>query len=423
MVKPKFKALALAIAMAGVGPAMLAAPVSAANIQEEVSMAPGKSISPQEEAVISSAGVKVLRHIAQARSDIHGKDMEAAKNELAQADKLLNIIQQALPTTEVKDRIWVAKKHLEYEDSQQVLPDLIPIYSSLDELVDVMPVEVAKQHLDEAKKHLMSGDKEQARKSLDATDAALQYTEVDLPLHTTRRFVAEAMANLSKEKSDQADQALKSAEDSVVYLSVAIQQPLFTAKALLWQTVLDLNAKDQKMAKADLQGAIGYLEIASKSDQKPTQEVASQLLGEAKQLQKDMNGGKDISTDVRQLWQRAEALADRSMEYMASGWERYRASSPFKADLIEAKLHVTNAGIDLFTGKDPANAKKELDAARKYLDQAAEQAKKNKSDDAYQKGIAGFQKEVMGLSTDPGSAKQAQYSSLEQELGSMIRSL
>jgi len=261
------------------------------------------------------------------------------------------------------------------------------------------------------------------RKSLDATDAALQYTEVDLPLHATRQLVAEARAALSKEKSDQADKALKSAEDSVVYLSVAIQQPLFTAKALLWQTVLDLNAKDQKMARADLQGAIGYLEVASKSDQKPTQEVASQLLGEAKQLQKDLNGGKDISMQVRHLWQRAEALADRSVEYMASGWARYRASSPFKADLIEAKLHVTNAGIDLFTGKDSDKARKELEAASKYLDQAADQAKKNKSDDAYQKHIAGFQKEVKGLSTDPSSAKQAQYSSLEQELRSMIRSL
>jgi hypothetical protein len=423
MVKPKFKALALAIAMAGVGPAMLTAPVSAANIQEEVSTVPGKSISPQEEAVISSAGVKVLRHIAQARSDIHTKDMEAAKNELDQAEKLLNIIQQALPTTEVKDRIWVAKKHLEYENSQEVLPDLIPIYSSLDELVDVMPVDMAKKHLDEARKHLKSGDKEQARKSLEATDAALQYTEVDLPLHATRQLVAEARAALSKEKSDQADKALKSAEDSVVYLSVAIQQPLFTAKALLWKTVLDLNAKDQKMAKADLQGAIGYLKIASKSDQKPTQEVAGQLLGEARQLQKDLNGGKDVSMQVRNLWQRAEALADRSMEYMASGWARYRASSPFKADLIEAKLHVTNAGIDLFTGKDSGKANKELDAARKYLDKAADQAKKSKSDDAYQKRIAGFQKEAKGLSTDPSSAKQAQYSTLEQELGSMIRSL
>jgi hypothetical protein len=423
MVKPKFKALALAIAMAGVGPAMLTAPVSAANIQEEVSTVPGKSISPQEEAVISSAGVKVLKHIAQARSEIHGKDLEAAKNELDQAEKLLNIIQQALPTTEVKDRIWVAKKHLEYENSQEVLPDLIPIYSSLDELVDVMPVDVAKKHLDEARKHLKSGDKEQARKSLEATDAALQYTEVDLPLHATRQLVAEASADLSKEKPDQADKALKSAEDSVVYLSVAIQQPLFTAKALLWQTVLDLNAKDQKMAKADLQGAIGYLEVASKSEQKPTQEVANQLLGEARQLQKDLNGGKDVSMQVRHLWQRAEALADRSMEYMASGWARYRASSPFKADLIEAKLHVTNAGIDLFTGKDSGNAKKELKEAGKYLDKAAEQAKESKADDAYQKHISAVRKEVKGLSSDPSAAKQAQYSSIAQELGSMIRSL
>ena len=86
----------------------------------------------------------------------------------------------------VKDRIWVAKKHMEYEDTQEVLPNLIPIYASLNDLVDVMPVEAATTYLDEAKEHHKWGDKEKAREALEATDAALQYAEVDLPPSTTR---------------------------------------------------------------------------------------------------------------------------------------------------------------------------------------------------------------------------------------------
>ena len=79
MSNPKLKPLALALALAGLGPAMLSVPVSAAVIQEKVTVAPEKSINPREEAAISSAGVKVLRHIAQARANIHAKDAAAAK--------------------------------------------------------------------------------------------------------------------------------------------------------------------------------------------------------------------------------------------------------------------------------------------------------------------------------------------------------
>jgi len=66
---------------------------------------------------------------------------------------------------------------VEYENTEEVLPDLIPIYTSLDELVDIIPTDMAKKHLDQVKSHLKSGVKEKARVSLDATATALQYTE------------------------------------------------------------------------------------------------------------------------------------------------------------------------------------------------------------------------------------------------------
>ena len=423
MSRIKLKSLVLAMAMAGTGLAMFTAPVYASAIQEKVTVSPVKSISPSEESIISSAGAKVLRHIAQARSDIHNKDAEAARTELGQANNLLNIIQEALPTTKVKDRIWVAKKHLEYEDTQDVLPDLIPIYTSLDELVDIMPVDVAKKHLDQAKKHLKAGNKKSAREELEATDASLQYTEVDLPLKTTRQLVAQSLSDLDKNALDDADKTLKSAEDGVVYLSYAIDQPLFTAKALLWQTVLDLGAGQKDQAKDDLNSAIGYLQVASESDQKPTQEAARQLLTQAKELQQDLKGGKDIGTRLHQLWEHAQAFADRSVEYMSAGWARYRTDSQPKSDLIEAKLHLTNAKIDMFTGNEANKAKEELGTAERFLTQAADQAKKHQLEDHFQNQISGLQKSVKELSADPAGSRESKYDVLQQELGKIIRSI
>ena len=430
MFNTRIKPLTFAIVLAGLGPVMLPAPVSAAadqkssaTIQEQVTVKPGKTINPQEESVISSAGAKVLRHIAEARADIHNKDIESAKTNLGQAEKLLDIIQASVPTTKIKDQIWVAKKHLEYEDTQEVLPDLIPIYASMDELVDTMPVEAAKKHLDQAKEQLKSGDNVKASKSLEATAAALQYTEIDLPLGTTRQLVSRAKTALDKGNPEDAAKALKSAEDNVVFLSAAIEQPMFTAKALLWQTVLDLEAANTDLAKADLKGAIGYLEIATHSDNKSTRDAAGQILAQAREYQKDLDSGVDIGARVRRLWEHAQALAERDVEYLSTGWSRYRAESPLKSDLIEARLHLANARIDLFTGHESDKARNELESARRLLDQAGEEASKQQTENSNKEQIADFQKSLSELGTDPASASESNYASLQQQLGSMIQSL
>jgi len=423
MVNMRIKPIALAVTLCAMGPAILTTPVSAAAVQEELTITQAKTITPQEEAVISSAGVKVLRHIAQARSDIRSQDVAGVKQELDQADKLLDIIQAGLPTTKVKDRIWVAKKHLEYENTEEVLPDLIPIYTSLDELVDRMPTNVARKHLDQVKSHLKAGDKEKAKESLDATAAAVQYTEVDLPINSTRQLVAQARADLNREAMDDADNALKTAEDSVVYLSIALDQPLFTAKALLWQTVMDVDAGDIKLARSDLQSAIGYLDIASQSDDKATKEAASQIIVRARELQSDLDSGADISSRVHHLWERTQALADRSIEYMSAGWARYRSDNPLKSDLIEAKLHLTNARIDLFTGHETGTASEELSLAGGFLDKAAEIALQEKMEQKVQTQITRLQKEVSDLVSDPTAGQASSYDALKQQLRNMIRTL
>jgi hypothetical protein len=201
----------MAVALCAMGPGMLASPAFGGNLQEEVTVIPHKAITPQEEAVISSAGVKVLRHITQARAHIRDNNLKEAGAELDQARKLMDIIQAALPISRIKDRIWVAKKHLEYENTEDVLPDLVPIYASLDELIEIMPTDSAKQHLDEARDHLKSGDKDRARRALEATEGALRYTELDLPLGTTRRLVAQAKVDVEQEKPAGADKALQAA--------------------------------------------------------------------------------------------------------------------------------------------------------------------------------------------------------------------
>jgi len=300
---------------------------------------------------------------------------------------------------------------------------LIPIYASLDELVDFMPVDQAKSHLDKAKQHLEAGDKQKAKEALEDTDAALQYTEVDLPMSATRRLVSEAKADLEQNKLDEADTALKSAEDSVVFLAFVIEQPLYTAKSLLWQGVMDYEAGNTDLAKADLKKAIGYFEKAAKSDQKYTSEAAEQLLGQARELEQDMVGGNDVKAALHHLWERTQAFADRSVEYLGAGWARYRADNPVKSDLIEAKLHLRIAGIDLFTGKETGQARNELKASAEYLGKAVEHSGPAKASEAEVKEIGDVRNAVQSLVKDPAGADQQRYAQLAQQLRGMIQAL
>jgi len=424
MSKTKLKPIVVAVLIAGLSAPLISAPVYANAIQEQVSVTPVRSITPREEEIISSAGAKVLRHIAQARADINRKNAESVTDELNQADKLLDIIGDALPSRTVKDRIWVAKTHLEYEDTQEVLPDLIPISASLDEMVDIMPVEAAKARLDQARNHLKAGDKTSARKSLDETDAALQYFEVDLPLTATRRLVADARADLAKKNFDAADKALKSAEDSVVFVSFGIQQPLFAAKAALVESVEDSDAGANDLAKVKLQEAIGDLKVAAQSTDTPTREAAQQLLAEAQPLFDDKAPASDLGSRVHRLLEHTRAYADRSVQYMTTGWERYRAEGhPFKSDLIEARLHVANARIDLFTGHESDRARQELDTANGYLDKAEQTAGRQPGDPDYKSRIGDLRKSIAALSVERPTANVTDYAMLQRQLDELIARL
>jgi hypothetical protein len=398
---------------------------NAPRITEKVSSKPGNLVTPQEEAIISSAATKILRHIAQARSDIHNKDLDAAKSELGQANTLMKIIKTAMPTTVVKDRIWIAKKHLEYEDTQEVMPDLIPIYSSLDELTDYMPVQAARQHLDKAKKNLEKGKKAPAVEELNATDAALVYTEEDLPFDATRSLVADAKAALEKKDGDTADNALKAAEDNVVFLSTGIDEPLVAAKASLWQATRNYADGAYDDAKKDVKAAISELQRASEAAGQTASHDISQLIDKAKVLEAKIDkGGHSTKSELQSLWQRTAALSERAIEYMTTGWSRFRASSQLKTELIDAKLYLSYARIDQFSAMDTRQATSDLAQAENLLDKAATDVKQNKEVPMLQTRISEIQRSVKTMADANAIQRQEkQFYKVNSELGDVIRLL
>lgn len=415
--KPLVVLLAAALAAS-----TLAAPLArAAVIEESVSVHPGPSLTPQEEEVISSAGAKVLQHVAEARASLARQDTKGAEEELKQAGKLLDIIQATVPATVVKDRIEVAKKGLEYDNTRTVTPDFIPLYSALDEEADFMALKTdsagqAKQ-VKPAQHDAKSGRKEEP------VDSALRYTEIDLPLHATRHWVDTARGYLAEGKTDEADQSLQAVEHAVLHVSVAMEQPLFAARTQMERASLDLDAGRRDRAQSELQAAIVQLEQAEKSADPYTRDGAHMLLKDARALQADLRSGKDVGMRMRGLWQHTKAYAERAEEYMSTGWAQLRGVSPFKEKLIEAKRYLSDAEIDLFVGREPAPALQDLQKSLGYLDEAASHAQTYYTDAVFKQKIAELQQSVRGIMSDPAAAGQPQFEAGKAELSHMIRAL
>jgi hypothetical protein len=365
-------AAAVLVVLAGAGP-VLAKPA----IQEEVSVSPAQPVSPRDETAISSAAVKVLRHIADARGYLAGDepDTGTAVAQLDQSERLLDIIETVLPSRKVKDHIWVEGKDLDYTDTREVQPDLVPIYASLEELVDYMPSARGKAQLDKATQAMKQGDQSPSTGKVKVVGDALLYVEADLPLGATRHLLAEAKTKLDQGDVQSADEALAAAQESVIVVSASIQSPLTQAKAALWRAREDYSRGEQDLAQVDLSDAVRYLERAARSQDELTREAAGTLVSQVRDINATLEAGDlDLSARLDNIWHRVEALSERSAEHISTGWQRMRAESPSKKDLIEAKLQLSYARIDHLYTRDDAAAKVDLAEAKGYLKAAAEEA-------------------------------------------------
>lgn len=412
--------------IAAVFPAV-AAPAQERDVSDE-----DRAITLQPEAFISTAAVKVLRHLAQTRNDVQNPnhvsatEIEAAQDELTQAQTLLNAIQDALPTSKVKNRLWTAKQHLAYEDPTQVLPELALISDDLVELADYLPTQASEQHLDNARKALEKGDRETATKELEATEAALVYTEIDMPLTIARQLIANAKAALQRGDIREANRTLKTAETAVTFLSVASREPLIKAKNSLWQAMKTHFQGAYDTSKRYLVQAVQSLNQATETSEAKTRQQTSELLNEATELEATFSQNVEASKQaLNRLWQRAENLSEQAVEYLSLKWQQLsRSNNAAKEALIEAKLHIGYAKIEQFSADNIPQAKIQLAKAESYMEQAD-----NEAEVAYKPKITALQERLKQLDKaldNPDQnpkVLQDEYDNLRSALRLLIQSL
>ncbi|MDD5388644.1 MAG: YfdX family protein [Gallionellaceae bacterium] len=393
------------------------------RLHEDVSVTPGRAITPADEAVISSSANRVLHHLARARDALRKQDAEQAKQELNQAETLLDIIQDTVPTSVVKSRVWTANNKLQYENSEEVPISSVPIYASLDERADfdVVKLRAVRSATKAPGNTSAKADKKPATEEAEASDAALYYEEMDLPLNTTRHFVAIAQTELAGKHFSEADQALRVALDSVETVSVYLPAPLLAARINLQRAGDHYGADQKDLARADVDRAITQLNEAQQQADPASQNDVKKMLADAQSLQARIDKNEPgFKAELKGLWRRTKAHADRAMESLSVGWAKLRQNDPLRGALIEAKRYVAYADIDANVGDDPIQAKRDLEQARTWLEKAADAtAKAGNGQDAavYVKDIRAVVDTLLAGQSKPD---KGELGNLEQQLAQAI---
>lgn len=350
--------------------------------QENSQMVEGNTLCPQEDMRLASTAAKVLCAIAQARGSLHAKDIPQVTIELEQARALIDLIKATHPTTRVKDHLWVAKKHLDYESTEKVAQDLIPIDLALANLEYLIPIEEAKSHLEAAHKSLTNKDRAAAKKYLEAVEHALVYTEVDLPLAATEHHIVMAQELLTHNKPKKAEACLEDAEAGVEFISLRVDvPPIGPARQSLWHGMEAYAAGNFEAVKIDLNQAGVWLTHAVQTRDQGVKAEATAIAGELRTLAGGTRqNGSMVATALQGLWRKTTALTEREAAVAMVRWQNFRKQpatdaplqnwTKIKVDLTDAKFYLTYAEIFEFTTHEPNKAKMALEKAQMHLSTA-----------------------------------------------------
>ena len=276
-----------------------------------------------DETVLSATALVAMRHIVQARADIHAKNPARARNELNQALSLLDIIEAMDPAYRIRLRIWAAGKRLPFEETPSVTRDLAELYNFVDAMEDQVRRESARQHISRAQEYVQSGNRKGAGTELALADEALLGTEIDLPVRYTRARVEEAKELLAGKKLQAADAALKSAEDGIRFLSIVDYTNVTRAGKSLSRARTNYLARKFEAAEADLREAKAYLENEARSAQSAVREDAAKLAKEAESMEgKVRNWDEGTSRELKALYLKVKTLAVKAAAAFKSGKNR-----------------------------------------------------------------------------------------------------
>jgi hypothetical protein len=376
-----------------------------------------RALTADQEFVMAFTAARALRYVASARGYIVQKDIPAAERELGTARMLVDDMNAQFPAARADELISTARIHLTYEAPKRVIADLGSITFALAGMNPDAQKEV-RQHLDRARNLMEKGDRT-ADQELAAAAEALTYTRSERPLRRVEKQLMAAEKELNNRRTDDADHSLQAAESGLKIIAVQVDSPMFQTKLHLWRATSNYAAGHWTEAKADLKRAAAFSEQAVKSATAETRAEIQDLYGDIGALLNKFNvSERRLGNSIRGVWERSDALVERTLDYNTAAWEKFQSTNPASPDLIQAKLHVAYADSYELTTGDKQKAGIELAKAESYLTKAEAQM-----NDPAKPKLDAIDKELSAAKTEVGkndAEQRARYETIQDDLARMI---
>lgn len=270
------------------------------------------ALSDHDAHEISFAAGRILKHVAQARSELHHKKVDGAKTHVDQGLKLITIIEGLLPRQVVRTEIK-SGDHV-YLDEDQVVPEYATIFSELEQIDIVSPVVQAKrEHTRKRGPHAEHAPAAQSEPAYVVSHEELIYSAIKLNLTLCARKLNEAKQGLQDGKAQLADEALLAIQtNGVLFVLEEVDLPLREAADNLKLAEREMKQGHQEHAKAALHVASDQLKLYEKkagenrsADVKALHAEIDKLTAElGKATVTDSESQKHAST-ISDWWQRA----------------------------------------------------------------------------------------------------------------------
>lgn len=169
------------------------------------------SHTPSSNAVLSSHAAQTgqmralvamaLADVANIRALISQNKNNRLLDELLQIKTIVTLIEAARPTGEIDALMKFYQQHLSFEDTRQVLADIMPLYHALSALPPSKQSDLARQQLDQVKTNLEKGMHEDALTALEEMRRTLSVDGVDFPLQAAEEKL-NSITNLYEDKQE-----------------------------------------------------------------------------------------------------------------------------------------------------------------------------------------------------------------------------
>lgn len=280
---------------------------------------PSINVSKTEQiSVISVIASKTLREIANARTFIAQNQPDKALSALNHANDYLQLAPTVSPESQIKNQVWIAKKHLEREPGKNAKTDLVPALMAFNETQMTPALSQAKDAISNACDALDKGNNTLALRHLNKADQLLVVKTFDNPLAQTSQSVQSAQQYLQQKNLKEADAVLMKAENSLAYIPLIEEPPATTASRNVKDAIKEAAEANYKAAQVSLSNAQQWLRRSAQTSDLKLREASQGISQDLESLKQNLKtSASGVQDKFNVINPRLEILAEYEREHWA----------------------------------------------------------------------------------------------------------